>query len=389
MKTLIILIASVLILATPVTSHGLALDKQKILNDLQTLYPYFKPDEIQRKIQTVTDGEHFLRTFIPYYYFTLKNNPQMTGNLISMAREAGWCVGDAHYSNFGAILNRGGVADFTINDLDDAGPCPLFTDVLKLFVSARLVTPQFNFQQLLKAYILGLSGAPSNLSPEVRQLLLNSQKIGAVPDPKELASPTKLLRDVNGREFTAEEKTAVIAALNHAYANSAIMIDGYASFKTGGGSHGLQIFKVLLKSRPSSRTPFSDTQLVQFKRLVSPGIFPLLVGPMPNVMDRIHTTLMVEQGQTFSGFYGVETVLKTPYLLTPEWMGNLKIDPRTLNPAQLFNVALDEFYVLGRIHSHSASPAYPQMIAQTAVTDWQLAAQTIGAYMIEVFKTVK
>jgi len=34
-------------------------------------------------------------------------------------------VGDAHPENFGTLLQKDGTSVFTVNDVDDSGPCPL------------------------------------------------------------------------------------------------------------------------------------------------------------------------------------------------------------------------------------------------------------------------
>src|SRR4051812_25509910 len=74
---------------------------------------------------------HFFTAFGEYYYLLLDANRSQLTTVAALDQTGGWCVGDAHPENFGALILKNGHSIFTINDMDDAGPCPLVMDLLR------------------------------------------------------------------------------------------------------------------------------------------------------------------------------------------------------------------------------------------------------------------
>ena len=135
------------------TAHHLfpGLEKRKRLKKyLRGLYPGLTNRDFERKLKVKVKGvaglKHFrfFRTFVVYFFdllHRLKSDPGFP-DLSSVEKPMGWCVGDAHLENFGTIWREtpGGEArvDFTMNDPDDGGPCPLYADLLR-FLTGCLV----------------------------------------------------------------------------------------------------------------------------------------------------------------------------------------------------------------------------------------------------------
>lgn len=358
-------------------------DKAKILRDLEMLHPQLSKEEIQKKIDLANDAGEFLRSFPTYFFYTLKSNSQLIASLIKLAPEAGWCVGDAHFANFGAVLDKRGKALLTINDLDDGGPCPLMTDTLKYFTSLLLDGYQFNWALVMFAYRQGLESGPNLPSRETQTLLALSEKRGLGVDPDDLETPSKLKREKDSRETTASEKEFITRSIASSYSSAWNMIDSYAYTKQGGGSHGLLRFRALIKNGGAF-------QQIQFKQLVQPAIFPLVVGAMPSAAIRIKTSLLVEQGDNYSPFYSIQNLSSTmPMFMQPLRFGDVKYKVKDYNSGQIQNIIVDQTKQLARIHSKTASQKYPQAIASTVDMEWTIATRNLAKYFREVYTTLK
>lgn len=369
-----------------------ALDKQKILNDLANLYPYLSADQLKLKIKVADSPDKFFRSFVNYYYFALRTQPGLVGNMISLGREGGWCVGDGHISNLGSVIDRNGKPHLTVNDLDDGGPCPLVADYLRFLVSARLEVKEADLVSLVRVYKFVLQGSPWNFTQETKDFLDKAAKLGPQIDPDNLVSATKLKRDKNAREVTDEEKSEVLKTISRVYKNSEVT-DLFATVKEGGGSHGLLRFKVLVKIEGNSQnleTGKGDPtfHLIQFKRLVDPAIASLAVAPVPSPGDRIKTSLNVEQGDVYSIFYNVQNVNGMIMLLSPVRWGNIPVDAKQTPQKALEALVLDESKVMALIHKKMASDQYIASAIQIPEMDWVLATKNIHDYMKAVFETL-
>ena len=90
------------------------------------------------KLDASANTFHFTRSFVDYYYAIIAKNTAQLNIAKAASSFTGWCVGDAHPENFGILLQNNSKSLFSMNDMDDFGPCPLAYDFLRLLVSSRL-----------------------------------------------------------------------------------------------------------------------------------------------------------------------------------------------------------------------------------------------------------
>jgi hypothetical protein len=345
-------------------------------DDLRRLYPYLSDDDFGAKFDAATDPFRFLRTFIPYFYQVIRNNPPP--ELITlMTNSAGWCVGDAHPENFGVLVADNGEAIFTINDVDDAGPCPLLADAIRYFVSIKLFAPNADLRPLLDQYKLALLGRPQPFSLQV-QKLLNYAKGHTEPSNIETTVDYRIARKTEERDLTPEETAAIQSVFDSWYPGSRV-IDGAAFKKVSGGSGGLQRYRTLIAlSTPVGFAPV--VQMIEFKGIQPPGIWPLAIGTIEATPLRYARTLKFEQGYYSSAFYSVVNLMGQEMLTRPRRAGNIGVVLKDLTKGQdLLAVLLDEATVLGSIHARTA--ANPQVYTNLAATlDNATWIRTINSY---------
>jgi uncharacterized protein (DUF2252 family) len=297
------------------------------------------------KVAASDDSFHFLRSFVDYYYDLLAvNKPQL---YISKASNySGWCVGDAHPENFGVVLKNDSTPIFTMNDMDDFGPCPIAYDLLRLLVSSRLYLSSIDLNEIVSSYKLGLQGNSIAIPSSIQNMIQTAKVAGTSVSPKKVKG-NSLKRKSESREVTLAEKQIITNNLETLYKGESLKVkDLIATTKVGGGSGGLSRYEVLC---------IANNQLlhVELKELTTPAIAAVATGGIPNQSERMKDALQVEQGNNFSHYYDVLNISGKEMLLRPRFAGNIGVD-LTLNSEQ-DNTAIIEFeaYVLGRIHAES------------------------------------
>jgi uncharacterized protein (DUF2252 family) len=197
------------------------------------------------KLQSSADAFHFLRAFVPYFYLEFEANHASLPVLTSLTDVTGWCAGDAHPENFGALLQENGKSLFGVNDMDDAGPCPVILDLARLMVSSRLYNDSIDLSDMIKAYRHGLENKSEDMPVEISQMLKDSEKKGE--DPKKSKVDHKsLVRDSKANEVTSKIASEISTAISGRLPRQSTILDMMETSKVGGGSGGLRRYEVLI-----------------------------------------------------------------------------------------------------------------------------------------------
>jgi hypothetical protein len=299
----------------------------------------------QEKIAASDDSFHFLRSFVDYYYNLVAANKDKL-NITKVSSFSGWCVGDAHPENFGVLLQNNSSALFTMNDMDDFGPCPVAYDVLRLFVSSRLYLPSIDLNALYQSYQQGLLSGKVIVPASIQAMIQAAQQTGTQVEAKKL-NGNMFKRKSSMTEVTANEKKSIMDEVESLFkAESLKVLDIVATSKVGGGSGGLSRYEVLCKTGKQ----FLHLEL---KTLVAPGIQVIATGAIPPQAERMKDALIVEQGQNYSHYYDVLNITGNTMLLRPKFAGNIGVDLTQASTTENTNIILFEAYVLGRIHAES------------------------------------
>lgn len=292
----------------------------------------------------------FMRSYVDYFYLLLMDNKNSFLAVHELQSVQGWCVGDAHPENFGALLLQDSSSIFTMNDLDDGGPCPVGFDFLRLLVSANLAVKDISIESFRAAYLKGLRGESLPVPDAVNELLKKSAKKGQKSSAKKIKD-NKIVRDSEMFEVSEQEKQSIASAmtgLGHLLAPRAKLLDVVASRKVGGGSGGLLRYEVLIDKA-------GEKIHLELKEQVRPAIYPVLVGNMPDVLQRISKGVEYTQGSGASKFYLGLNVAGREMLMRPLFSGNtgLEIDEFSAETAR--QIVYFEAFTLGQIHARSLS----------------------------------
>ncbi len=310
----------------------------------------------EQKMTVVINSFHFARSFVDYFYELIAKNTSQLYIAQGLSAHSGWCVGDAHAENFGILLQENGTGTFTMNDMDDFGPCPLAYDFFRFTVTSRLAFPNLNIVKIKNSYLQGLSQGTMTPPQAIISLYNQSLTLGQKMDPKNLDG-NKLKRKKSMAEVTSSIKQIIISDLESQLAltlsKDELKVKDIVSFvKVGGGSGGLLRYEVLCQN---SKNEYIHMEL---KELATPSIYPVATSIIPNPADRMSKALELEQGSTHSHYYNVFLIGQKEMLLRPKFAGNLGITLTSFSDSDNEAILNYEAFILGRIHASSADSTY-------------------------------
>ncbi|MBC7427299.1 MAG: DUF2252 family protein [Bacteriovorax sp.] len=324
------------------------------------------------KVNASEDSFHFLRSFVDYYYKLIPVNADSLNVGRAASHFSGWCVGDAHPENFGALLQDNSTVIFGMNDMDDSGPCPVVYDFLRLLVSTRLYQPKFNILAAIDFYEHGMNLESVKVPSNIQSLLNAGLKAGPIVNPKDLEGNI-FKRKKESVEVASEVRFLIEKDLKELFSSDKFIsenirvIDILATSKIGGGSAGLLRYEVLCSLENGEKIH------LELKELTTPAIESIATTAIPDQKSRMLKSLLVEQGEKASHYYSVLGVNGKTMLLRPKFMGNLGIvlDENLVseNSADIINY---EAYTLGRIHSQTTDVSeYRKALSQLKPNEWE------------------
>lgn len=352
-------------------------------SQIRALYPDISPEDFKAKLAGVTNSFFFLRTFVPLYYKLMKDFPAPEFEAVGLDKISALCVGDAHPENFGVLLSDAGAPIFTVNDIDDGGPCPAVMDMLRFLVAVHLYDPNQNLSDLVDSYQSSLNGNQVQFSNVVAQMLMDAKgKLG--PSGKIQAGP-KIERRKGMDDVEDSERKAIQEVVTQVYGVNARVLDAVTLKKASGGSGGMLRFRTLVALKTGL------IQLIEFKEIQQPGIFPVATAPLGDPAVRLTSLIAMEQGDNASKLYSVNFLQGRQMLLRPRRIGNLGVQLDDIKSSDLPNVFSDEISVLGRIHARGVRDlgAYRQGFAKITLQQWVQITERYSQMMESIYKDVR
>ncbi len=291
----------------------------------------------------------FFRATADHFYKVVSRN-KTKFSFQNIFQSNGYCLGDAHPENFGFLIQNDSSSLFTANDVDDFGPCPTIVDAYRFLVGTRLYSPDFKIELFFDNYLRGLRKEPKASPPILLELAQKSQKRGIQINPKKF-SGQKILRNSFTSEIAESDVVALsnlLAKLNIGLTKNFKIIDALQTTKGDGGSAGLLRYELLL---------VVDGKLLhlELKEQASPAIKHIATSPIPDTPTRIRQSLRIEQGDKVSTLYGYLKFKDKEMLLRPKYWGNITVQLSDNSTQENIEIFEHEAYVLGFLHSKSAS----------------------------------
>ena len=338
----------------------------------------------QKKVDASEDSFHFLRSFVPYYYGLISKNSSALNITTKVKKTPGWCVGDAHAENFGILIQENLSQKFTINDLDDSGPCPVTYELLRMLVSSKLYDPSLNIDALINAYKIGFSGQLLNVPSIINSLSETARTKGTGVNPKKIEG-RKLKRNSETREVNPNLQILIQSLLESAYKSEELkLLDVVATTKIGGGSGGLQRYEILVTNKKNVLI------LLELKELTEPAIAVVKTSEIPRQDLRIKTSLSITQGQNFSHYYNVFDLEDKTMLLRPKFFGNQGINLKDFSTKENRDLMEYDTYILGKIHAQSVnSLSYLADLENMKMSDWESDVNSLTHFFIKKYDSLR
>jgi hypothetical protein len=326
---------------------------QETMERLQKLYPQQSEDFLKVRMKNAKGAFSKWRSFPPYYYEMLKRSKVAK----PLMERPGLCAGDPHIENFGFIPDSSNTTLFTLNDLDDSTQCSLDTDLMRLFIAHRFISPKISAESFLKTYVDGLKGADCFAPALIKNLEVDSLKKG-----RSLSKKSKALLDsrvCHGEyaDLTSLEKEALADFV--AKDKTSELIHGCSRTKDTGGSAGEKRFVVFQKSSQGVISAFELKPLVKsapdFDQEIS-------VKKREEIFTQVVRTFL--KSDLKDHYYPV-TLQKRLYQRRPIWAGLADVNQEDLDQldgSAKQEVMLFETCQLGRLHGKT-NPTQPSISA--------------------------
>lgn len=226
---------------------------------LEEFYPNQKGAFIEKRIEANKDFHSFYRAFSPVFYKYVAD-PEFVALYKPLEKFQGTIAGDLHIENFGFVIDDKGKVIFTLNDFDDSTEGLLYHDVLRHFVSGKIVDKDLAWKTYFEAYAKGLKGE-AHVSSFYIEKGIEDVSIVTEKTLKKFISedvPLKFIKHKTpDRPTTVEELKSLTNSLKEKFPNIEIF-DHYVRIKEDGGSAGLKRFQVLARVRPQDKVQWLD-----------------------------------------------------------------------------------------------------------------------------------
>lgn len=317
---------------------------------LAEFYPNQTPKFIETRIKANEDFYSFFRAFAPIFYKEMLDK-EFKLILKPLEKFRGTIAGDLHVENFGFAIDDKRKVVFTVNDIDDSTEGELSYDIIRHFVSAKIVDKKITWDDYFKAYQKGLKGEDHRYSFYVEKGLeeVNEVTQKYLDDHISAEMPFKFIK--YKKPYRPSEQKEVISLtleLQKKFPKIEIY-DHYVRIKEDGGSAGLKRFQVLARVEPKAQVQWLDI------KESSVSGYDKVFGPKEKARfeDRVVAVKSNIYGNKFDNSIDVLIIENHPYSFkfVDQFASGLKLSD--IPEDDYADVILDEAYVIGKMHALS------------------------------------
>jgi hypothetical protein len=299
-------------------------------------YPHLSAEQFQQKWKNAQkSGLLFMRSFVNTWYDELDR--------VSSTGPIGPCFGDPHPENFGfllfrAVQDQGETLEYTYNDADDSGSCPVAFDALRYFATLKIMVRDNELEaDLRRAYVRFLNGeelserSSAALRPDV-SVTRNKMLTKATKKNKlKIEGPVKPL---------SPSKAQALFGLLHTQCAGCQFLDAAEFQVNSGGSAGLERYWILVETAPQKQ------EIIEFKELKEPASQRGRWAQKQKISrSAILKDLWGTRWPTHFAFVSFEA---QPFLIRSRMNADLPLD--TLNAEQKKAVLTEQVYLLAQLH---------------------------------------
>lgn len=313
-------------------------------------YPTQSKTFIEQRLEANTTFHAFFRAFAPLFYREILNDKDLLKTFKPLKKFQGTIAGDLHLENFGFVVDDKGKAFFILNDFDDVTKGEVYQDLIRHFLSAKIVDKDISWNKYFKAYQKGLSNEAHSYSYYIEKGLdnVNDEVEKVLKEYVGQDEPFKFIkRKTPGRDTDATELKALTKALKEKFPKFEIY-DHYVRIKVDGGSAGLKRFQVLGRMRKQDKLQWFDIKESAISGYdKANGSNQLSFEErITSLKDHLYFNKMNKSVNTVS-------IDGHPYSVraVDQFASSVKLDE--IPEDDYADIALDQAYVIGKMHRSS------------------------------------
>jgi hypothetical protein len=323
---------------------------ESCLELIQGFYPGQSKDFLEKRIAANKDFHSFYRAFVPFYYDVINEDKEIKNTFLHVSKFRAALGGDAHVENFGFVLTSSGSARLVLNDVDDATLGPVYMDVMRLYISGKIVSDDVHWTNYLAAYQSGLKGEDHVFSDYVKRNKQNAQvEIKKIMD-EYIASdlPIRFIKFQKPMYVLDEAtKNEISSSLKGINPNIKIF-DEYLRVKEDGGSAGIKRYEVLAQLVPSEEPVWLD-----IKEMMVSSYDKVYKKDVPTFSQRMSLIKSSLYEEDISSHISMIKIGNKDFSVRTMNQFGLGVKIEDISNLELADTILDEAYALGQIHARS------------------------------------
>ncbi|MDO9182418.1 MAG: DUF2252 family protein [Bacteriovorax sp.] len=360
---------------------------------ITAFYPNQTEKFLEKRIELNLDAHSFYRAFVPLFYKIFSDNSQDLKKLKELEKFISTIAGDAHFENFGLIIDDHERIHFNINDFDDSTEGFLYFDVFRNYISSDFLTNKMNWEDYRNAYLSGIRGENKEyskvLQKKIDTALIQRDSILKTFLSKE--APFKFIKFKKpNREITQNESRILKDSLLKKFPQIEIL-DKYVRIKDDGGSAGMMQFNVLVRLKPETEIVWLNLKELETSSLDKVFNSTSAIKPA----SRIKTVRINMYGNEFNESIDTVIMFEKTFSLKSVDQFLLGILATDFSKDELNKLVLDEAFALGKMHSTSlaakslSTMSYSKAWEKIAVDDLKKISDKVKDQIKELYKKSK
>lgn len=304
---------------------------------------------LERKIASNKDFHAFYRAYVPLFYEVIQNDSEMSKIFSPLLKFNAGMAGDSHIENFGFVLNSYGNASLVINDVDDVTKGPIYLDVMRLYISGKIIDENLSWNNYFEAYQKGLKGeehifsdftnkskenAPSTIHKFLREYISTEVPIKFI----KYKLPMYKVGD--------DRKSEILASLKKVFSRIKIY-DQYLFIKDDGGSAGIFRYEVLVQINPGEMPVWLDV------KEVTDSSYDKVNNTKTTVGERLKIIKDSIYDKNISSNLFLTQIAGKDFNIRNMGQFALGVKISDVSHLEITDLILDEAYALGQMHARS------------------------------------
>jgi hypothetical protein len=323
---------------------------ESCLELMQGFYPGQSKDFLEKRIAANKDFHSFYRAFVPFYYDVINEDQEIKNTFLQLSKFKAAIGGDVHVENFGFVMTSSGSARLVLNDVDDVTFGPVYMDVMRLYISGKIVSDDVHWANYLAAYQAGLKGEDHVFSDYVKRNKQNAPvEIKKFLDEYISSDlPTRFIKFKKPMYvLDGVTKNEILSSFKDT--NPKIKIfDEYLRVKEDGGSAGIMRYEVLAQIVPGEEPVWLD-----IKEMTVSSYDKVFKKDVPTFIQRMSMIKNSLYEEEISSHISMIKIGNKDFSVRMMNQFGLGVKIEDISNLELVDTVLDEAFALGQIHARS------------------------------------